>query len=337
MKVSLRDLIKPTKIDVEGNLDEHYGRFVCEPLERGFGITLGNALRRVLLSSLQGAAICSFKVDGVSHEFSTIPGISEDVAEVILNLKEVVPFLEEKGESHMFIDVEGPCDITASMINCEMGTKILNPNKHIATLGSGHHLYMDLNVKAGRGYIVSENNRVEGAPEGTIFIDSIFSPVRRVNVTVSNARVAQRTDYDKLVLDVWTNASVDPRAAVAQAAHILIDQLSLFVGDGLIVEEEEPKEVTPLRKVNENLYRRIDELELSVRSANCLENSDIKYVGELVQRSEYTMLSETKNFGKKSLNELKDILSEMGLSFGMNLQDFPSREELDKMKEPADN
>lgn len=336
MKVSLRDLMKPNRIEVEGNPDEHYSKFVIEPLERGFGVTIGNALRRILLSSLQGAAITSIKVDGVMHEFSTIPGIAEDVAEMILNLKEVVPFLEDKAEAHLTLDVQGPCEIKAGMINCEAGVKILNPNKYIASLGEGHSLKMDLTVNAGRGYVVADKNRIEGVPEGTIFIDSIFSPVRRVNTVVSNARVGQRTDYDKLVLEVWTDGSVDPRFAVAQAAHILIDQLGLFMGEGLIVEEEEPKDVEPRKKLNDNLFRRIEEIELSVRSANCLENADIKYIGELVQKTEGAMLS-TKNFGRKSLNEIKDILSEMGLSLGMKLQDFPSREELDKMKEPVEH
>ncbi|MGI6524969.1 MAG: DNA-directed RNA polymerase subunit alpha [Bdellovibrionota bacterium] len=336
MKVTLRDLMKPKKIEVDGKADEHYAKFVIEPLERGYGVTIGNALRRVLLSSLQGAAITAIKIDGVSHEFSTVPGVVEDVTEVILNLKEVVPYIEDKAETHLTIDVDGPCNITAGMINCEMGTKIINPNKHIATLGEGFHLSIDITVKVGRGYAIADKNRVEGVPEGTIFIDSVFSPVRRVNTVVSNARVGQRTDYDKLVLEVWTDGSVDPRAAVAQAAHILIDQLNLFMGEGLIVEEEEPKEIEPRRKLNENLFRRVEEIELSVRSANCLENSDIKYIGELVQRTEGEMLR-TKNFGRKSLNEVKEILAEMGLSLGMKLQDFPSREELDKMKEPVEH
>ena len=336
MKVTLRDLMKPKKIEVDGKADEHYAKFVIEPLERGYGVTIGNALRRVLLSSLQGAAITAIKIDGVSHEFSTVPGVIEDVTEVILNLKEVVPYIEDKAETHLTIDVDGPCNITAGMINCEMGTKIINPNKHIATLGEGFHLSIDITVKVGRGYAIADKNRVEGVPEGTIFIDSVFSPVRRVNTVVSNARVGQRTDYDKLVLEVWTDGSVDPRAAVAQAAHILIDQLNLFMGEGLIVEEEEPKEIEPRRKLNENLFRRVEEIELSVRSANCLENSDIKYIGELVQRTEGEMLR-TKNFGRKSLNEVREILAEMGLSLGMKLQDFPSREELDKMKEPVEH
>jgi DNA-directed RNA polymerase subunit alpha len=195
---------------------------------------------------------------------------------------------------------------------------------------------MEVTVKVGRGYVPAEKNHVEGAPVGTVFIDSIFSPVRRVNLAVTNARVGQRTDYDKLAMEIWTNGSIDPRSAVAQAAHILVDQLGIFVGEDLIVEREEPKTEEPSKRWNDNLFRRIDELELSVRSANCLENADIKYIGELVQRTEAEMLR-TKNFGRKSLNEIKEILSDMGLSLGIKLEEFPSRRDLDQMKEQTDH
>ncbi len=336
-KVNLRDLIKPRRIEIEGKTeDDRYGKFVAEPLERGYGVTIGNALRRILLSSLQGAAITSIRIDGVMHEFSTIPGVIEDVTDIVLNLKEVVPRMEDKSEAHLRIDATGPCEVTAGMITGDLGVEILNPHQHIATLSGGARLSMELTVKVGRGYVIAERNKVEGAPEGTIFMDSVFSPIRRVNTVVTNARVGQRTDYDKLTMEIWTDGSVDPRSAVAQAAHILLDQLGLFVGEGLIVEEEEPKEAEPKRRLNENLFRRIEEIELSVRSANCLENADIKYIGELVQKTEADMLR-TKNFGRKSLNEIKELLGEMGLSLGMKLEDFPGREELDRMKETVEH
>lgn len=336
-RISLKDLMKPTRIEVEGSTsDNRYGKFVAEPLERGFGITVGTAIRRVLLSSLQGAAITSLTIEGVMHEFSTIPGVVEDVTEVVLNLKEVVLRLDEKDEARLRIEAVGPCAVTAGMFTGDPAVAVLNPDFVIATLGDGATLKMEVSVKVGRGYVSADKNKVEGVPMGTVFIDSIFSPVRRVNISVTNARVGQRTDYDRLAMEIWTNGSIDPRAAVAQAAHILVDQLGLFVGEDLIVEREEPKIEEPKKKLNDNLFRRIDELELSVRSANCLENADIKYIGELVQRTEAEMLR-TKNFGRKSLNEIKEILTEMGLSLGMRLEDFPSRRELDQMREQVDH
>ena len=336
-RVSLKDLIKPKRIEVEGGTpDSRYGKFVAEPLERGFGLTIGNALRRILLSSLQGAAITSITVDGVMHEFSTIPGVVEDVTEIVLNLKEVVVRLEDKDEAHVRIQAVGPCKVTAGMISGDPSVSILNPEAHVATLSEGSTLNMSLTVKVGRGWVAADKNRVEGAPMGTIFLDSIFSPVRRVNHQVTNARVGQRTDYDKLTMEIWTNGSIDPHSAIAQAAHILLDQLHLFVGEDLIVEKEEPAAEEPKRKLNENLFRRIEEIELSVRSANCLENADIKYIGELVQKSEAEMLR-TKNFGRKSLNEIKEILGEMGLTLGMKLEEFPSRGELEQLKESAEH
>lgn len=332
-KVSLKDLISPKRVEVEGSTaDNRYGKFIAEPLERGFGITIGTAVRRVLLSSLQGAAITSMKVDGVMHEFSTIPGVVEDVTEIGLNLKEVVLRLEDKEEAVLHVEAKGPGPLTAGMLVGDPAVQVLNPDLVIATLGEGASVRMEFTVKVGRGYVPAEKNKVEGAPMGTIFIDSIFAPIRRVNLTVTNARVGQRTDYDKLTMEIWSNGSIDPRSAVAQAAHILVDQLGIFVGEDLIVEREEPKSEEPTKKWNDNLFRRIDELELSVRSANCLENADIKYIGELVQRSEAEMLR-TKNFGRKSLNEIKEILSEMGLSLGMKLEEFPARRDLEQHKE----
>jgi DNA-directed RNA polymerase subunit alpha len=336
-KVSLKDLISPNRVEVEGAAgDSRYGKFIAEPLERGFGMTIGTALRRIVLSSLQGAAITSIRIEGVSHEFSTIPGVSEDATEISLNLKEVVLRLEDKEESLLHVEAQGPCKLTAGMLQGDPAVAVLNPELVIATLGEGASIKMEVTVKVGRGYVPAEKNKVEGAPMGTIFIDSIFSPVRRVNLAVTNARVGQRTDYDKLAMEIWTNGSIDPRSAIAQAAHILVDQLGIFVGEDLIVEREEPKSEEPSKKWNDNLFRRIDELELSVRSANCLENADIKYIGELVQKSEAEMLR-TKNFGRKSLNEIKEILSEMGLSLGLKLEEFPARRDLDQMKEQTDH
>ena len=336
-KVSLADLIKPKRVEVEvENSESKYGKFVAEPLERGYGLTFGTAIRRILLSSLQGCAITSVRIDGVMHEFSTISGVVEDVTQIVLNLKEVVPSMEDKDEAHLHIDVTGPCEVTAGMIAGDPSVEILNPAQHIATVGEGATLKMDLTVKVGRGYVPSDKNKVEGAPMGTIFVDSIFSPVRKVNINVTNARVGQRTDYDKLTMEIWTNGSIDPRSAVAQASHILVDQLSVFVGKDLIVEREEPKKEEPKTRFNENLFRRIDEIELSVRSANCLENADIKYIGELVQKTEAEMLR-TKNFGRKSLNEIKEILNEMGLGLGMKLDGFPGRKDLDGLKDTAEH
>jgi DNA-directed RNA polymerase subunit alpha len=270
------------------------------------------------------------------HEFSTVPGVVEDVTEIVLNLKDVVPRLEDKEEAHVRIEAVGPCEVKAGMITGDPSVVILNPELHIASLAEGATLKMDLTVKVGRGYVSADKNKVEGAPMGTIFIDSIFSPIRKVNHLVTNARVGQRTDYDSLMMEIWTNGSIDPRSAVAQAAHILLDQLGIFVGEGLLVEEQEPQREEPKSKFNDNLFRRIEEIELSVRSANCLENADIKFIGELVQKSEAEMLR-TKNFGRKSLNEIKEILSEMGLSLGMKLEDFPTRKDLEQMKDTSEH
>lgn len=330
-RISLKDLIQPKKVEADGDISSKYGKFVAEPLERGFGVTLGNGLRRILLSSLQGSAITSLRVDGVMHEFSSIPGVVEDVTEIVLNLKEVVTLLEDKDEAIVRLEVQGPREVKAGDITGDPSVRILNPDLHIATVSEGSSLKLEMTVKVGRGYVPADRNRVEGAPMGTIFIDSIFSPVRKVNHLVTNARLGQRTDYDRLTLEVWTDGTVDPRASLAEAAHILMAQLQVFVGEDLIIEREETRTEEPKKKYNENLYRKIDEIELSVRSANCLENADIKYIGELVQKSEAEMLR-TKNFGRKSLNEIKDILGEMGLSLGMKLDEFPSRKDLDSQR-----
>ena len=316
-----RDLIKPKALDVDKeSLSVSYGKFVAKPLERGFGLTLGNSLRRVLLSSLQGAAITAVKIDGVLHEFTPIADVSEDVAEIILNLKEV-RFKLHAESATLVIQKSGPCDVKASDIIVTEHVQVLNPDQHIATIGKGGKLNIEIKVSRGRGYVAAENNKQEDMPIGWIPVDSFFSPIRRVNYTVTQSRVGQRTDYDKLTLEVWTDGSVKPDDAVSLGSKILKDQLSVFLNF-----EEEPEPVAQIKEesgsqFNPNLYRSVEELELSVRSANCLQNANIKYIYELVQKTEAEMLK-TKNFGRKSLNEIKDILSEMGLSLGMKLEGF---------------
>jgi DNA-directed RNA polymerase subunit alpha len=330
LRTRLKDMMKPRRVEIEsGTSDKRYGKFVAEPLERGFGLTIGTALRRILLSSLQGCSITSIIIEGVDHEFSTIPGIVEDVTQVVLNFKEVVLSFEDKEVVQLRLEAEGPCDIKAGMIAGDPSVQVINPDLHIATLGAGSKVSISITAKMGRGYVPAERHKEENVPIGTIYLDSIFSPIRRVNHVVTNARVGQRTDYDKLTMEIWTDGSIDPRTAVAQAAHILRDQLGVFVGENLIEDVTEVIVEQPKDKLNENLFRRVDELDLSVRASNCLENADIKFIGELVQRTEAEMLR-TKNFGRKSLNEIREKLSELGLGLGMKLEDFPSRGDLEK-------
>jgi DNA-directed RNA polymerase subunit alpha len=314
-----RDLIKPKMLEVDrDSLTETYGRFCCEPLERGFGTTLGNSLRRVLLSSLQGAAITAVKIDGALHEFQTLPDVVEDVTDIVLNLKEVIVEMHDPKPKVIRLDKEGEGKVTASDIAVSEGVEILNPEHAVATLSRGGKLHMELLVQIGRGYVPAERNKSATMSVGTIPIDSLFAPVKKVNYTVTNARVGQQTDYDKLTIDVWTNGSVSPEDAVAYAAKILKDQLTIFIN---FEETAEPVEETvseEAAKLNENLDKSVDELELSVRSANCLQNANIRFIGELVQKTEAEMLK-TKNFGRKSLKEIKEILAEMGLSLGMKL------------------
>ncbi len=328
-----RDLIKPKRLEVDPDtLTPTYGKFVGEPFERGFGITIGNALRRILLSSLQGAAITSVRIDGVLHEFSTIPGVTEDVTDIILNLKDVRLKMHAEGPKIIRIKADKEGVVRAADIVTDETVEILNPDLPIATLSKNARLEMEMTVKQGRGYVPAERNKEEDAPIGTIPIDSIFSPIRKVNYTVTNARVGQITDYDRLTLEVWTNGSVRPEDAVAYAAKILKDQLSIFIN----FEEEAEPVLTPAAedaaRLNENLFKSVEELELSVRSANCLKNAGIKTIGELVQRTEAEMLK-TKNFGRKSLNEIKEILAEMGLTLGMKLDNFPPAEERRRLEE----
>lgn len=319
-----RDLIKPKTIEIGTETStDFYGRFVCEPLERGFGITLGNSLRRILLSSLQGAAIVSIKFNGVPHEFATIPGVKEDVTDIVLNLKEVnLNVIDEEEEIKVFLDNKGEKVITAGDIICDGTVEVMNPDQHIATLNKDAVLHAEMTVKTGRGYVPAEKNATEDKSIGVIFIDALFSPIRRVTYVVGNARVGQRTDYDKLTLEIWTDGTVVPQDALAFAAKILKEQVTPFINFEEEEEEVEKEEEEEEEKINENLFRSVSELELSVRSSNCLKNANIKHIYELVQKTESEMLK-TKNFGRKSLNEIKGILEEMDLQFGMELEDFP--------------
>jgi DNA-directed RNA polymerase subunit alpha len=337
MQKSWKDLIRPKRLEVEKEtLTPFYGKFAAEPFERGFGITIGNSLRRILLSSLQGAAITSVKIDGVLHEFSTIPGTKEDVTEIILNLKEVRLKLHTEGPKTIRVKAEGPKVLKAGDIISGDAVEVLNPDHYLATLSRDGKLSMEMLVKMGRGYVSAERNREENQPIGTIPMDAIFSPIKKVNYTVTNARVGQITDYDKLTLEVWTDGSLNPEEAVAHSAKILKEQLSIFVtfeeeeeAEMAYSEDEEEKE-----SFNENLLRSVDELELSVRSANCLKHANIKLIGDLVQKTEAEILA-TKNFGRKSLNEIKEILSEMGLSLGMKLDNWPLKRSEDEMESGA--
>ncbi|MBN1276809.1 MAG: DNA-directed RNA polymerase subunit alpha [Deltaproteobacteria bacterium] len=324
-----RELIKPKRIEIDqDSYSDFYGSFTCEPLERGFGITIGNSLRRILLSSLQGAAIVSVKFDGVSHEFSTIPGVRDDVTDIVLNLKEVKLKIIEGEEAviHLSSDREG--EVKAGDIDTHGLAEVMNPDQYIATLNSEAGLSMEMLVRMGKGYVPSEKNEGKDRPIGVIPIDAIFSPIQKVNYIVTNARVGQITDYDKLTLDVWTDGTVLPEDAVAYAAKILKEQMNAFIN----FEEEEEPEVEEIEekedKFNECLFRPVSDLELSVRSANCLKNANITLIGELVQKTEAEMLK-TKNFGRKSLNEIKAILEEMGVHLGMELDNFPVKKKAD--------
>lgn len=309
----------PKKLEFESDtLTSTYGKFTAEPFERGFGTTIGNSLRRVLLSSLEGAAVTSIKIEGVLHEFSSIPGVVEDVTDIILNVKKLRLKMHSDKPKTIRINVEGPGVVYASHIDADADIEVLTPDLVIATLDKDTIFSMEMTVKKGRGYFPSEKNKEVDSPIGIIPVDSIFSPAVKVNYTVESARVGQETDYDKLIMEVTTDGSVTPADAVAYAAKILKDHLTIFINfeeEGEMVESES-EEVED--KFNENLLRSVNELELSVRSANCLKNANIKTIADLVQRSEGEMLR-TKNFGRKSLNEIKEILTEMGLGFGMKI------------------
>jgi DNA-directed RNA polymerase subunit alpha len=318
-----REMIRPRGLSVDSDSLSHtYGRFSCEPLERGFGITLGNSLRRVLLSSLQGAAITAVRFDHAAHEFTALPDVVEDITDIILNLKEIILRVHDVKQQTVRLDVSGSREVKAGDLKLTNKIEVLNPDHHIATVNKGGRLACELVVGPGRGYVPVERRVEEEEKEiGWIQLDALYSPVRRVNYAVTNARVGQITDYDKLTLEVWTNGSVHPEDAVAYAAKILKEHLSIFINfeerdEGLPGEMDEPEQ-----EINENLFRPVDELELSVRSANCLQNAGIKLIGELVQRTENEMLK-TKNFGRKSLKEIRDILGEMDLQLGMKIDNW---------------
>ena len=317
-----QDLIKPSKLEiVPGRWPDREASIVVEPLERGFGITLGNALRRVLLSSLQGSAITALHIDGVLHEFSTIPGVREDVTDIVLNLKSLGIRLHSDSSKRMYLKAEGPCVVTAGMIEAGHDVEVMDPDHVICHVDRGGSLSAELTVSIGKGYVPASQNKAEDAPIGLIAIDGIFSPVRKVAYRVENARVGQQTDYDKLMLQVETDGSVAPEDAVALAARILQDQLQLFINfeEPTLAPQAERRPEVPF---NPNLLRKVDELELSVRSANCLKNDNIVYIGDLVQKTEAEMLR-TPNFGRKSLNEIKEVLAQMGLHLGMEVTGWP--------------
>ncbi len=328
-----RELIRPRRLDVEEDtLSPNYGRFYCEPLERGFGTTIGNALRRVLLSSLQGAAITNIRIGDVLHEFSTIPGVLEDVATVVLNLKDVRVRMNAEGPKTIRVKRSGEGIVVAGeLISDDQTVEIMNPEHKICTLGPDADFEMEATVNLGKGYVLADRNKTEEMPIGTIPIDSVFSPIRRVNYTVTPARVGRETDFDRLNLEVWTDGAIDPADAVAFAAKILKEQLSIFIN---FEEQAEapPMHIDEPEPLNPNLFRSVDELELSVRSANCLQNANIRFIGELVQKTEAEMLK-TKNFGRKSLNEIKETLASLGLSLGMTIDNLPARKDLERMRE----
>jgi len=329
-----RELIKPKRLEIkQDSRTDYYAKFTCEPLERGYGITLGNALRRILLASLQGAAIIAVRIDGVPHELATITGVIEDVTAIILNLKGVRLRLSADEDKKLVLEKKGPGAIAAGDLNApEGGVEILNPDHIIANLTEDGELRMELMVRWGKGYVSAEENAklIEDEPVGTIAIDSLFSPVKKVNYKVSQARVGQMTDYDKLVMEIWTDGSVIPEDALAYAAKILKEQVSVFINFDETEEPVEEVEGPPYMDKLKDLNKRIDELEFSVRSANCLKNANINYIGELVQKTEQEMLK-TKNFGRKSLEEILRILDTMGLSLGMKLEGWsPPETEEDK-------
>jgi len=317
-----QELIKPNKLSIESENDpDRKATVVAEPLERGFGLTLGNALRRILLSSLHGAAVTSLQIDGVLHEFSSIPGVREDVTDIVLNIKALAVRLHSEGPRRMTLKADGPGAVTAANIEMGPDIEVMNPDLVICHLDQGAKLSMELTVDSGKGYLAAEHNRAEDSPIGLIPVDSVFSPVRQVAYRVENSREGQILDYDKLTMDIETDGTVSPDDAIAFAARILQDQLQLFIN----FEEprEEPVHFEPeIPRINRNLLRKVDELELSVRSANCLKNDNIIYIGDLVQKTESEMLR-TPNFGRKSLNEIKEVLTQMGLHLGMEVSEWP--------------
>ena len=316
-----KELIKPSKLDIQASEDKKFAKIVVEPLERGFALTLGNALRRVLLSSIQGTAVTAIQIDGVLHEFSSINGVREDVTDIVLNVKSLSLKLNSNGPKKLILDAKGPGEITAKMLNSNPDIEVLNPEQVICNLDEKTKIYMELIVNTGKGYVSADKNREKDSPLGLIPIDSVYSPVKRVSYNVSSTREGLSIDYDKLTMEIETNGSVAADDCLAFAARILQDQLSMFINF------DEPKEVIAQPSKNEpefnkNLLRRVDELELSVRSMNCLKNDNIIYIGDLVQKTEGEMLR-TPNFGRKSLNEIKEVLSGMSLYLGIEIPNWP--------------
>lgn len=313
---------RPKRLEVDDEtLTGSYGRFTAEPFERGFGTTIGNSLRRVLLSFIEGAAVTTIRIEGVEHEFSTLAGMKEDVAELILNIKGLQLRLHGEKERVVRIDKSGPGDITAADIEADSNVEVLNPKIHLCSLNTDGKLVMEMTVQSGRGYSPADQNKAEDQPIGVIPIDAVFSPIQRVNYNVENARVGQETDFDRLIVEVWTNGSVAPSDAVRRAGKILKNHLSIFVGEQEDEDAEGVADDGNREAVLRHLDRPVSELELSVRAANCLKNVDLSTIRDLVQKSEAEMLK-TKNFGRKSLNEIKEVLAEMGLHLGMNLDEI---------------
>lgn len=328
------ELIKPTNLEINHKENTNIGKVIAEPLERGFGLTLGNALRRILLSSLQGAAVTAVQINGVVHEFSSIEGVREDVTDIILNIKALAVRMHAEGPKKMRLQAEGPCEVTAAQIEAGADIEIMNPDLVICTLDKGAKLSMELIVNTGKGYRPAAQNRPEDCPVGLIPVDSVFSPVRKVSYDVEDTRVGQITDYDKLALSVETNGVITPEDAVAFAARILQDQLQVFINFEEPKEAQEQEEAQEL-PFNKNLLKKVEELELSVRSANCLKNDNIVYIGDLVQKSEGDMLR-TPNFGRKSLNEIKEVLTVMGLHLGMQVEGWPP-ENIEELAKKVDD
>ena len=320
MGIAWKDFEMPSQIEVdEASYTPTYGKFIAEPLERGYGTTVGNALRRVLLSSLEGAAVTSVRLDGVQHEFSAVPGVVEDVAEIVMNLKHLVLKSHVRSPKTLTISQEKKGKVTAGLISADETVEVLNPDLHIATLTKPAKFHLEMEMGIGRGYVPAERNRKESQPIGVIAVDSFFSPVRKVNFAVENTRVGQMTDYDRLIMEIWTNGAMNPKEALLTAAHILQKHLEIFASFGELPAEEgaEEEQAIPSEAV-EKLRMPVTEMELSVRSANCLREAKIKTIAELVQKSEAEMLK-YRNFGKKSLQEIKELLKGMGLDFGMKL------------------
>jgi len=318
-----QELIRPNKLQVQpGNDPKRIATVVAEPLERGFGLTLGNALRRILLSSLQGAAVQSVHIDGVLHEFSSIAGVREDVTDIVLNIKDIAIKMQGEGPKRMVVKKSGPAIVTAGDIQTVGDVVVLNPDLIICHLDEGAEIRMEFTVNTGKGYVAAERNRPEDAPIGLIPVDSLYSPVRKVSYRVENTREGQILDYDKLTMQIETNGAVGPEDALAYAARILQDQLNVFVNFEEPRKEVGTAEAIPDLAFNPAFLKKVDELELSVRSANCLKNDNIVYIGDLVQKSEAEMLR-TPNFGRKSLNEIKEVLAQMGLHLGMEVAGWP--------------